>query len=58
MLSRREHDFKIQSGFCKTFTNPMRFEILRMLNNDEKTVTEPTEQIAKDVVFTRCESVF
>ena len=48
----------MQSGFCKTFTNPMSLKILHMLNNDEKTVTEPTEQIAKDITFTRCESVF
>ena len=58
MPSRREHDFKIQSGFCKTFTNPMSLKILHMLNNDEKTVTEPKEQVAKDVAFTHCESVF
>ena len=32
--------FEMQAEICKTLTNPKRIEILNVLRNDEKTVTE------------------
>ena len=32
--------FEMQAEICKTLTNPKRIEILNVLKNDEKTVTE------------------
>jgi len=32
--------FEMQAEICKTLTNPKRIEILSVLKNDEKTVTE------------------
>ncbi len=32
--------FEMQADICKTLTNPKRIEILNVLRNEEKTVTE------------------